>query len=35
MSPVVVLLIGMLVIFVGASGRWQDVFNALTGPKKK
>jgi hypothetical protein len=34
MSPVVVLLIGLLIVYVAASGRWQDVFNALTQKKK-
>jgi hypothetical protein len=33
MSPVVVLLLGLVIVYAAASGRWQDIWNALT--KKK
>jgi len=34
MSPVVVLLAGMLIVFLGASGKWEAVWKAITGGKK-
>jgi len=33
MSPVVVLLVGFLIVFIGATGRWEAIYKDLTGKK--
>lgn len=35
MSPVVTLLLGMILVYLAASGRLQAVIDAMTGGKKK
>ena len=33
MSPAVVLLVGLGIVFIAATGRWESIFKALTGKK--
>lgn len=34
MSPVLLIVLGMLIVYVAASGRWEATYKALTGEQK-